>query len=590
MLVQGVRSLADATHAIERGNSDAGGEVAVRTAADCCFVEFPVEFAGDRPCLLVKRCDSGIALHGQAVDATFDAERAMLVKRFQRAEAAVEAGGLLRSLDANIDFDRSFRRNHIGARTTADDSGIDRQTALQVVKLRHFDDLAREFENRAVSLAGFEACVRGDASDGESVIANALARGLDGTVPGCGFEYENGGRLAGQRFRNLTRRTTADFFIGNKEYCDWTRQRSKPCLQRLDRMPHQSNARLHVEHARAVEAAIGLAAGHGGESAERVHGVEMPEQEDGLGFFASGKIDLYVIAEVVGVVDAHAAAERFEFLREKDAHAIGGGLVVAGRLDFGKLADGAHEFFLLAFEIAQAIAPHIFGLTDRLLVFPGRHGWRSLRSGWLRNASGRQAVQYNLQAVWGEFNRAAARKNHMTEGTPVTETSLAETKTGLDIHEILKILPHRYPFLLIDRVLELKRKERIVAIKNVTINEPFFNGHFPGLPIMPGVLIVEAIAQAGGALLLTEVEDRSDKVMVFTGIERARFRRPVSPGDQLRITVELKGWREVPGMTAAKMFGVAQVGDKKVAEAMVSCQLIDAHRGRGAGSGEEDAE
>ena len=99
----------------------------------------------------------------------------------------------------------------------------------------------------------------------------------------------------------------------------------------------------------------------------------------------------------------------------------------------------------------------------------------------------------------------------MTESTPVTETSPGTTKTALDIHDILKILPHRYPFLLIDRVLELKRKERIVAIKNVTINEPFFMGHFPGLPIMPGVLIVEAIAQAGGALLLTEVEDRGQQ-------------------------------------------------------------------------------
>ncbi len=172
----------------------------------------------------------------------------------------------------------------------------------------------------------------------------------------------------------------------------------------------------------------------------------------------------------------------------------------------------------------------------------------------------------------------------MTESLPVTETSTAETKTVLDIHEILKILPHRYPFLLIDRVLELKRKERIVAIKNVTINEPFFNGHFPGLPIMPGVLIVEAIAQAGGALLLTEVEDRSDKIMVFTGIERARFRRPVGPGDQLRLEVELTGWREVPGMVAAKMQGYARVGDKKVAEAVVSCQLIDSARGRGSSS------
>src|SRR5271154_4671834 len=171
----------------------------------------------------------------------------------------------------------------------------------------------------------------------------------------------------------------------------------------------------------------------------------------------------------------------------------------------------------------------------------------------------------------------------MTESTPLVTDGIA-SKTGFDIHEILKILPHRYPFLLIDRVLELKRKERIVAIKNVTINEPFFNGHFPGLPIMPGVLIVEAIAQAGGALLLTEVEDRADKVMVFTGIERAKFRRPVSPGDQLRIEVEVKGWRAIPRMIAVKMHGVAYVDGKRVAEATVSCQLIDSSRGRGEGS------
>jgi 3-hydroxyacyl-[acyl-carrier-protein] dehydratase len=168
----------------------------------------------------------------------------------------------------------------------------------------------------------------------------------------------------------------------------------------------------------------------------------------------------------------------------------------------------------------------------------------------------------------------------MNESTP-GPSAAGRANAGFDIHEILKILPHRYPLLLIDRVLELKRKERIVAIKNVTINEPFFIGHFPGLPIMPGVLIVEAIAQAGGALLLTEVEDRSDKVMVFTGIERAKFRKPVGPGDQLRLEVELKGWREVPGMTAAKMQGYAFVGERKVAEAIVSCQLIHASRGRG---------
>jgi 3-hydroxyacyl-[acyl-carrier-protein] dehydratase len=98
------------------------------------------------------------------------------------------------------------------------------------------------------------------------------------------------------------------------------------------------------------------------------------------------------------------------------------------------------------------------------------------------------------------------------------------------------------------------------------------------------VLIVEAIAQAGGALLLTEVEDRAHKVMVFTGIDRAKFRRPVSPGDQLRIEVEVKGWRAVPRMVAAKMHGIAYVAGKRVAEATVSCQLIDSSRGRGEGS------
>lgn len=166
----------------------------------------------------------------------------------------------------------------------------------------------------------------------------------------------------------------------------------------------------------------------------------------------------------------------------------------------------------------------------------------------------------------------------MTDTTPPVAEAPQKAATILDINDIQKILPHRYPFLLIDRVIEMTPRERIVALKNVTINEPFFQGHFPNLPIMPGVLIVEAIAQAGGALLLTEVEDRNQKLMLFTGIERARFRRPVVPGDQVRIEVEVKSWR----MNAVRMEGKAFVGEKRVAEATVTCQLVPRRVAEGA--------
>src|SRR5258707_862111 len=158
----------------------------------------------------------------------------------------------------------------------------------------------------------------------------------------------------------------------------------------------------------------------------------------------------------------------------------------------------------------------------------------------------------------------------MTDTTQTPAEKPEPGKTGMDIGDIVKILPHRYPFLLIDRVVELVRMKRIVALKTVTITEPFFQGHFPDKPIMPGVLIVEAIAQAGGALLLTEVPNRDELLMVFTGIERARFRRPVVPGDQLRIEVEVLAWR----MTAARLEGKAYVGDKVAAEAVVTCRLV----------------
>jgi|SRR5579863_1329980 len=164
----------------------------------------------------------------------------------------------------------------------------------------------------------------------------------------------------------------------------------------------------------------------------------------------------------------------------------------------------------------------------------------------------------------------------MSDTAHPTTKATAPVRTALDINDILHLLPHRFPFLLIDRVIDLVPAKRIVAIKNVTINEPFFAGHFPGAPIMPGVLVVEAMAQAGGVLLLAEVKDRDSKLILFTGIDRARFRSPVVPGDQLRVEVDVLAWRG----NAGRMQGTAYVGDRRAAEAIVTCMLVDRERAR----------
>lgn len=141
----------------------------------------------------------------------------------------------------------------------------------------------------------------------------------------------------------------------------------------------------------------------------------------------------------------------------------------------------------------------------------------------------------------------------------------------IDVMEIQRILPHRYPFLLVDRVLEVEPGKRIVALKNVTVNEEFFLGHFPGKPVMPGVLIVEAMAQAGGILMLSEVQDRDAKLVLFTGIDEARFRRPVVPGDQLRLEAEVLRRKA----TACKLACKAMVDGALVAEATVLSSMVD---------------
>lgn len=150
----------------------------------------------------------------------------------------------------------------------------------------------------------------------------------------------------------------------------------------------------------------------------------------------------------------------------------------------------------------------------------------------------------------------------------------------LDVNDIQKILPHRYPFLLVDGILEMERLKRIVAVKNVTINEPYFQGHFPGKPVMPGVLIIESMAQAGGFLLLQEIPDREHKLIYFVAVDEARFRRPVIPGDQLRLEVNVLHWRG----DFCKLEGQALVGSELAAEAILMCKMVDREPESGARS------
>lgn len=141
----------------------------------------------------------------------------------------------------------------------------------------------------------------------------------------------------------------------------------------------------------------------------------------------------------------------------------------------------------------------------------------------------------------------------------------------MDVNEIQRIIPHRYPFLLVDSILELDPARKIVGIKNVSINEPFFQGHFPGAPVMPGVLIVEAMAQVAAVMVLKEIEDREHKLVYFSGIDRARFRQPVVPGDQIRIVVEVIKMRPRHGKLKAE----AYVKERMVAEAEIFSTIVD---------------
>jgi len=140
----------------------------------------------------------------------------------------------------------------------------------------------------------------------------------------------------------------------------------------------------------------------------------------------------------------------------------------------------------------------------------------------------------------------------------------------MNITEIMKLLPHRYPMLLVDRILEIQEK-RIIGIKNVSANEQFFQGHFPGAPVMPGVLIVEAMAQCAAVLFLRDIEDRDKKLFLFGGVDKARFRKPVIPGDQLILDCEVVARRA----NTVKVHGIARVGEGVVAEADLLSVMVD---------------
>ena len=235
-------------------------------------------------------------------------------------------------------------------------------------------------------------------------------------------------------------------------------------------------------------------------------------------------------------------------LREK-GYARGGSYETALVIENGRLAGG--QTFRFPDEIVRHKMLDLLG-DLALLGMPLQAHIRARRAG--------HAANVRFTRLLAERERTSSRIFHQRR------------PECFDISAILEVMPHRYPFLLVDRIIELDPGRRVVGQKNVTINEPFFPGHFPGHPIMPGVLIIEALAQTGGILLLTGVEDPRGKLVYFGGIDAARFRRPVLPGDVLTLTCEmlkLKG-------SVCKMRAVAQVGQEKAAEAELMASLVDA--------------
>lgn len=280
-------------------------------------------------------------------------------------------------------------------------------------------------------------------------------------------------------------------------------------------------------------------------------------------------------------VKEFAPARTFGFLHEVEALKEQG-LIKGGTLD-NALVVGDHEVD----EKELAYLQKLFGLKDK--VFMGENGF--LNNAQLRFPN--EPCRHKALDLIGDLfllgvplkaHVLAARSGHAANVALVKEirkvyekkrllSKYQGKKTGqyqLDNQAIRKILPHRYPFLLIDRIIDLESSKRVVAIKNVTTNEPFFQGHFPGHPIMPGVLIIEAMAQAGGVLLLNTVKDPEEKLVYFTAIDKVRLRKPVMPGDQIRFELEMLQFR----LGRCKMVGKAFVEGQLVAEGELMAAVV----------------
>jgi UDP-3-O-[3-hydroxymyristoyl] N-acetylglucosamine deacetylase/3-hydroxyacyl-[acyl-carrier-protein] dehydratase len=210
-------------------------------------------------------------------------------------------------------------------------------------------------------------------------------------------------------------------------------------------------------------------------------------------------------------------------------------------------------------------------VLDSMRVVDGALRWPDE---FVRHKAGDIAGDLALLGGRLQAHVVATRPSH--QGNVALARALARTgqRSGgvaMDIGQILDVIPHRYPFLLVDRIIEIEGNTRIVGIKNVTINEPFFQGHFPGHPIMPGVLIIEAMAQVGGMLLLGNIEDRAEKVVYFMSLDNVKFRRPVLPGDQIRFELEMLQFR---GKTC-RMKGIAYVDGQVATEAEMMARVVD---------------